>query len=52
MPGIQVTLVGTATTLTTTDVGKIALSIDGAPPVTTTLKVNNTFEFPLSFPAG
>lgn len=51
-PGIQSTLVGTATTMKTDDVGKITLSIDGAPPVTTTLNVKNEFQFPLSFPTS
>ncbi len=49
-PGIQTTLVGTVTTLTTADAGAIQLFIDGVQVASTTLKVDNTFNFPLSFP--
>lgn len=49
-PGIQTTLVGTATTLTTADVNAIQLFVDGTLLSATTLQVDNTFQFALSFP--
>lgn len=49
-PGIQATLVGTATTMTTADIGQIQLFIDGTATAVTTLLVDNTFQFALSFP--
>jgi hypothetical protein len=49
-PGIQTTLVGTATTLTTADANAIQLFVDGTLLSATTLKVDDTFQFALSFP--
>ena len=48
--GIQVTLVGTATTLTPSDIGAIVITLDGVEVAKTTLKLNGSFEADLTFP--
>jgi hypothetical protein len=48
-PGIQVTLIGSASGLTTADTNAIELSIDGVVVAQTTLLVDGKFVIPLSF---
>lgn len=50
--GVQVTLVGTATTLTASDIGAIKVYVDGAEVATTSLKLNGSFDVDLSFAAS
>jgi len=47
--GVQVLLVGTATTMTPADIGKIKVSVNGAPVGDVTQKVDGSFQLPLSF---
>ena len=49
MPGIQVTLIGAASGLTTADKNAIELSIDGVVTTMTTQQIDGKFVIPLSF---
>ncbi len=50
--GLQTTLVGTATSVTTADTDAITLLVDGVSQTPTTLKVDGTFSFDVTFLAS
>ncbi len=47
--GVQVTIVGTATTMTPSDIEKLVVKVDGVEVGKTSMKLNGGFEFDLSF---